>query len=183
MPKKALSKKRQRLWKENPHCCYCGVVTIFLPAHIKGLQLTQDERHRLATIDHIRPRHHPDRLKRPEPDEVLQVLSCWKCNNERDRRELAEKPKEWFEQNGGAVPLHRRSVEDLERILPLTGAPFQLGKGRRSREKWKQVKQSQVAVLWAWWEKGTDRDEESEVYTFERAPTPTKASPRSTAAA
>lgn len=44
------------------------------------------------------------------------MLSCWQCNNERDRHELSIKPKEWFYQNGQSVPLSMRPLEELRRV-------------------------------------------------------------------
>lgn len=155
MSSKNLAKQRYRLWLNNPRCHYCGKVTVYKPAHHK-MEISRDERPRLATIDHIRPRHHPDRQKPPEPGELLHVLACNQCNNERDKRELAEKPKEWFEENGGQPPLDKRSDEDVEAILSRLGVPYQIGRGRRAREKFNKVKRNQAAVIWAIFERGMD---------------------------
>lgn len=158
MSTKSLAKKRERLWNEDPHCHYCGVETILKPCHLKRewLAMSWDERNRLATIDHIRPRHHPDRTKPPEPGETLLVLSCWRCNNDRDKQELAEKPKEWFIERGGAIPISMRSIEEVEALLPKIGEPYQKGRGRRAREKFNKFKRSQIAVLWELYERGMD---------------------------
>lgn len=155
MSSKNLAKQRYRLWLNNPRCHYCGMVTIYKPAHQK-MEITPSERPRLATIDHIRPRHHPDRLKPQEPGEVLHVLACNQCNNDRDKRELAEKPKEWFEENGGQAPLYKRSDEELAAILSRLGAPYQVRRGRRGRENFNRLKRSQAAVIWAMFERGMD---------------------------
>jgi hypothetical protein len=159
MSSKELAKQRERYWKADPRCHYCGVETILKPAHIKKMELTAEERDRLATIDHLRPRHHPDRLKLPKPGERLHVLACSKCNNERDRQELLAKPKEWFEQNGGSKPLHKRTVEEIEAILakieyePPRSPSRIVGKQRYSFNK---RKNNQIALVWAWFEKGID---------------------------
>jgi len=166
MSTKSLAAQRIRLWEADPHCHYCGVLTIYKPQHIKGLY-TPQEQNFLATIDHVRPRHHPDRLRPPRPGETLHVLACWKCNNDRDKRELAEKPKEWFEQNGGSIPLAKRPIEELVCIMEKLrwrdrrdGLPYpdplkmQRRPGRNLRESWNKFKRSQVAIIWALWERG-----------------------------
>lgn len=150
-----LAKKRYSLWLQNPRCCYCGVVTIFKPSHIKAI-IFDGERDRLATIDHIRPRHHPERREPPKPGQVLLVLSCWRCNNERDKRELATKPKEWFEQQGGTKPLSKRSDEELELILSRLGKPYQVGRGTQAKTRFNRLKKSQSAVVWELFERGMD---------------------------
>lgn len=152
MSTKSLAKQRERLWREDPHCHYCGVETILKPNHVKGLT-TPEERDRLATIDHIRPRHHPDRLK-PANGEVLHVLACSKCNNERDKRELAEKPLEWHHAQSRAFPLAKCATEVLEQKLKYIAGIRPRGRSNRA-----SVKRSQIAVLWALWERGIDLPE------------------------
>lgn len=154
MSTKELRKKRIRLHSENPCCCYCGVETILKPMHDKRA-IEPDEWDRIATIDHIRPRHHPDRRKPPEPHEVLRVLACAKCNNERDKRELAQKPKEWFEERGGSTPIHKRSIEDLVLIyetIKAKGLYRKVGKGGMTNRN-KFIK-SQIKITWELWERG-----------------------------
>jgi 5-methylcytosine-specific restriction endonuclease McrA len=157
MSKKHLTKQRERFWNEDPRCHYCGQITILQPRGMEWKELwgnlSREERHRLATIDHLRPRHHPGRL---EPyhhgqEPRRHVLACWKCNNDRDKRELADKPKEWFEQNGGSPPLHKRDELELQNILVLLGRIKPRGRYNRNR-----VKKSIVDVSWSLWERGMD---------------------------
>ena len=118
MGSRILAKQRKAMWRRDPHCHWCGVETILRPLHIPNDPLPPEIRNRVATLDHVRARHHPDRLKPPEPGEVLHVLSCWKCNNERDREELQAKPKEYLRQKSrSAAPLDERSLEELEQLL------------------------------------------------------------------
>lgn len=106
-----LRRQRLRLWLADPHCYWCGVRT-FLPTREGKSPKAPNE----ATIDHLRPRHHPERLVPARGGEVRRVLSCWKCNNERDQRESAQLPKEWFYEHGGTRPASERSVDELKRI-------------------------------------------------------------------
>jgi hypothetical protein len=160
---KALTKQRRQMWERNPRCYWCGRETLFRDMS-DGLPYTLEERDLFATVDHIRPRHHPDRGKRPEPGQVLRVLSCWRCNNDRDRDELKNKPTEWHLSRGGSVPLRLRPTEDLIRIAALI--PFRpidarrLALWARFRPKrahtWSRYTRSQAAVVWELWERGVD---------------------------
>ncbi len=135
MSSRSLARQRKRLWQENPRCYYCGVETILGPQHLKGEWFRPEIRARLATIDHIRPRHHPDRGKRPEPGERLHVLACWKCNNERDHRERAALPKEYHWQKCGSLPLSERPTEEIRATLEMLRArpPYRSSK----RKQWR----------------------------------------------
>lgn len=108
---KALTKQRRNLWLRDPHCYYCGVETIF-DFDRKGPVPPN-----FATIDHLRPRHHPLRREPAKNGEVRHVLACFKCNNERDTRELAVKPKEWFYENGGSKPMAHKTIEELQWVV------------------------------------------------------------------
>jgi hypothetical protein len=111
MSKKKLPKQRRRLWETNPHCHWCGIKTVWY-AEARGGAAPPDA----ATLDHLHPRHHPDRLM-PADGALRHVLSCSKCNNERDTRERAALPKEWFYERGCGKPLALQCVGDLEKAL------------------------------------------------------------------
>lgn len=130
MPK-SLTKQRKRFWHQDPRCHWCGIETILTTtAHIKGT-IAPEDRDRIATIDHLHPRHHPDRLK-PNDLTIRHVLSCWKCNNDRDTRERAALDKSWFYERGCSKPLSMRPTEELERSLGILRA--KKPKGRKNRE-------------------------------------------------
>jgi len=74
---KAIRKQRIRMWNEDPRCYWCGALTVLVEKN-GGPPVLPNE----ATIDHIRPRHHPGRQEPPTEGERRRVLSCWKCNNE-----------------------------------------------------------------------------------------------------
>ncbi len=99
MPRQKL---RIRLWKEDPHCRFCKVLTILpesLPAEIKnGRRNIKSVPDNMATIDHLESRLNPVRRKLRGMLSV--TLSCNKCNFERNREEELSLPLE---------ELHRRS--------------------------------------------------------------------------
>lgn len=117
---KALQRQRERFWLQDPHCHWCGIKTVLKPCHVKG-SITQEERNTIATIDHLHPRYHPDRLK-PEDGTKRHVLACWKCNNDRDTQERAVLPKEWFYERGCSKPLSMRPIDELKRSLAILRA-------------------------------------------------------------
>jgi hypothetical protein len=64
--------RRRVLWRRDPRCFWCGVVTTF----------ATHGRPDSATVDHLYPRGHP---RRSDPRKHLPpvVLSCYGCNQER----------------------------------------------------------------------------------------------------
>jgi hypothetical protein len=88
-----LSRRRKRLWDKNPHCHWCGKITV-LP---DGRPKIKRPPLNLATIDHLNSRHSPDRHKPNNGQEIRTVLACWQCNNERSRIEELSIPieKRW----------------------------------------------------------------------------------------
>lgn len=108
---KRLKKQRLAIWKYDPHCYWCGVKTILPSKHWKGPTASN-----VATIDHLRPRHHPGRLEPCNGREFRRVLSCFKCNNERDRIEHEMMPREKLWEMCGNYPLSTKPLDELKRI-------------------------------------------------------------------
>lgn len=84
--------KRQRnAWfREHPYCYFCGCELVLL--NFTGR--TKNVPPNAATIDHLRPRGHPDRHE-PNPFNIWRrVLACWSCNNRRGREFLATRSLE-----------------------------------------------------------------------------------------
>jgi hypothetical protein len=131
MPK-ALTRQRLQFWLKDPRCYYCKVVTVF--EYPKGTQRPDN----YATIDHLRPRHHPLR-REPANGDIRHVLACFRCNNDRDKRELSEKPKEWFYENGGSKPLTMKTTTELQqaiiRIERGLASSLAASNGRNARRK------------------------------------------------
>lgn len=71
-------RRRQRLHKIDPHCCYCGVLTV-LPTR----ENTRVHTPNMATIEHIYSRLHPYRTKVVFGKEKSLKLACKQCNEER----------------------------------------------------------------------------------------------------
>lgn len=73
------SKLRDKLWHEDPHCMYCGTLTI-LP---KPGQVELEDN--TATLDHMFGRGHPYREM-----EGTKVLACNRCNNAKGQLEISK---------------------------------------------------------------------------------------------
>lgn len=87
--------QRRRIWEVNPRCHWCQCVTILPDYHARMGRPNP----KWATIEHLDARHSKERGKHPR--EFRHVLACWKCNNDRDRRELKALPiQSLWEMNG-----------------------------------------------------------------------------------
>ena len=73
---------RERLMRENPHCCWCGVEVIwyYIPGNAKPLP------DNFATLDHLYQEGDPKRIKAWKKGERQIVLACNKCNHERGKK-------------------------------------------------------------------------------------------------
>jgi hypothetical protein len=73
-----LRKKREQLYSEDPHCHWCGTLTVQLKGHVSKPP------ENAATIDHLIHQWH-DRRKQNKcaPNEKRYVLACRKCNMQR----------------------------------------------------------------------------------------------------
>ena len=95
MSKKRLQRIRRELFEKDPNCHWCGRLTRaeYAPRQNKGGSSSD-----IATLDHLISRL--DGLERwadPAPDKPRYVLSCRKCNSERER----EKALEFSKVSGG----------------------------------------------------------------------------------
>jgi 5-methylcytosine-specific restriction endonuclease McrA len=70
---------RRRLYDRDPHCHWCGRLTVFGPP--RNHVTTPGD---LGTIDHLRPRYHPGRNEWLEAGERRRVLACFECNQRRN---------------------------------------------------------------------------------------------------
>ena len=83
---RSVKKRRTNLWNRDPHCYYCGCLTI-LPDDVEGYK---DKGHikvtpnNMATIEHLISRLHPLRGK----TKGITTLACYKCNNEVNHEDM-----------------------------------------------------------------------------------------------
>lgn len=97
MRTKYLRKRRNEMFRTDPHCHWCGCELV-LPENCDVN--TRNQPDNMATIDHLRSRY---TLTRQEPNHTKEqrlVLSCYRCNTSRNDKEQATIPLE---------ELHRRS--------------------------------------------------------------------------
>jgi hypothetical protein len=73
--KEKLRRRRLKLFKENPHCFWCGRKTIY--ARVKD---GDKQPPNLATIDHLVHRLDPDRAEKLLKPGPKTVLACEQCN-------------------------------------------------------------------------------------------------------
>lgn len=95
-------RRRQILFEMDPHCYWCGV-EVFMPPD-GSRRLKGKTCHRVATLDHLRSRWHPQRAEPNPMREERTVLSCWKCNNDRNTEEQLALPKEERWRRSGCYP-------------------------------------------------------------------------------
>lgn len=81
---KSTRRRRHNLWRKDPHCYWCGVVTVEVV--VAKFEKPPDN---LATLDHLHSRYDP---RRGATHGVASVLSCLRCNNEREVAETAQRP-------------------------------------------------------------------------------------------
>lgn len=98
-----LARTRERLWKKNPHCHWCGVLTIDY----------RDRKHHHygneATLDHMYSRYSPLRGKRT----YVNVLACYKCNNQRCQKEQRELDRSVLWAKSDSIPVRELGINSL----------------------------------------------------------------------
>jgi len=91
---RSYKKQRTRMWNNNPNCIFCGVLTI-LPEHLpqrtnsKGVsKIIVEIPDNMTTIEHLNSRNSVNRNTKNIKKEIRRVLCCYKCNQERNEKEL-----------------------------------------------------------------------------------------------
>lgn len=80
MNTRRMRKIRLRLFKLNPHCCWCGRLTVWWARAPKaGVRIPL----RIATLDHLHPVGDPLRVRHVGCACQVYVLACRRCNNSR----------------------------------------------------------------------------------------------------
>lgn len=80
-------KQREHLLKKYPYCHWCEIRLVSVRVIGKNKHYPAN----MATIDHLDPRGSPQRGQYP-PGQRRRVLACLSCNNNRDRKRVAEIP-------------------------------------------------------------------------------------------
>jgi len=115
------------MFKENPHCHYCGVLTEMPEAGVG------DQKHnpKCATIDHIYSKIDLRRWVGGKQNEERYVLACQSCNNGRQIKESEHIPSfEKWARGCGFKPTLRRlyptleeAYKDMRKIYERYGVP------------------------------------------------------------
>lgn len=87
---KRVRSQRERWFREHPYCCYCRV-KLTLPKYTdkRGPRKATD-----ATIEHLRPRGHPERHE-PNPFGIVRhALCCRACNDKQNLKFMQAKTLE-----------------------------------------------------------------------------------------
>ena len=104
-------KRKLKLFEQNPHCHYCGVLTVLTEA---GVEEYKDNPNH-ATIDHVYSRF--DLRRWVCNNEERYVLSCRKCNNDRQAREFDLLPNlERWARGKGFNPRLDKKYPTLEEV-------------------------------------------------------------------
>lgn len=74
--------RRENLWKQDPHCYWCGCLTVPPPKRRKNKVFVDNE----ATLDHLRTRFNSSRQEPNHSNEQRTVLACRKCNGLRGKQ-------------------------------------------------------------------------------------------------
>ena len=119
------TRRRLRLWKDNPHCYWCGIETVLADGE---RPLPPDA----ATLDHIRSRFVPERAQKDGKwRQGIIVLACNECNHERGRMEqlfLAMEKPEVLHALSGSKPADRDFLRLQSKVA--TAAVAYVRKGR-----------------------------------------------------
>lgn len=74
-------RRRRNLWNANPHCIYCGRLTILIEGHVKRLPSNA------ATLERLYHRLDPRRYCYLLKEKEKTALSCHKCNLRKGRKD------------------------------------------------------------------------------------------------
>ena len=91
-----MRKRKLKLWRIDPHCHWCGILTVIREYEPHQSQLPND-----ATVDHLRSRWSKERGKDKTESTVL---ACYKCNQERNEKEQSSVPKVKAWERSGRYP-------------------------------------------------------------------------------
>ena len=93
--------RSRNLLKADPHCYWCGCAVILGNRNRNGKDCAPCPPN-MATLDHVVSRNNKN-WKKGAINSI--VLSCSKCNNERQRKEVKALPKEELWYRSGRYPV------------------------------------------------------------------------------
>lgn len=85
--RKKYKSRRTKLWREDPHCRNCGVLTILPEMRRKDLIRNNVNLTNMATLEHLNSRLNPERLKPNYSSEIRTTLLCYKCNENKGKED------------------------------------------------------------------------------------------------
>ena len=102
---------RKRLFRENPHCYWCSVETLFV-----GDGYIKRPNPRMATVDHLYSRYD---LRRYVKGNQKLVLACFHCNNSRAAQETKLLSREEINKRskGFTFDVFKQKAESLEKVV------------------------------------------------------------------
>lgn len=95
MCKSRIKKRKIGLWTKDPHCHWCGQLTVIYDYESIHHKPMPDN---CATLDHLRSRLNPSRYEKAGPNEERTVLACFRCNTDRGIQEEQALTKEELRQ-------------------------------------------------------------------------------------
>lgn len=98
-----LRRRRNHLYTRDPHCFWCGCLTILPPRPAPPNWRGPDNE---ASIDHLYERNHPWRHKTTKTYQRY-VLACRSCNSKRANLEIPPE-KRWVFEEWNSNPLLKR---------------------------------------------------------------------------
>lgn len=110
MSSKTNREKVIKLHGKNPHCCYCGCLTILVPEGYAATRKPLWDNH--ATLEHLTNRLHVERGATRRT-----ALACNACNNKKGIEVYLSTPPEVHEANARMVTARRLG----QRLMYLTG--------------------------------------------------------------
>lgn len=116
-------RQRARLFnRQGGLCFWCKKPMILL--NLAGVSVKKKFPPEMCTIDHLEPRWHPQRGQ--FNGEPRLVAACLKCNNERDRQQHAQLPRELIHAAAAgakARDLAREYQDEISHIYPVIPVP------------------------------------------------------------
>lgn len=116
-----MRRRKQALWiQQGGRCCWCNCAMLHwndlhsdpskrekhgIRVNRNGEMKLRSMPQKLATLEHLRDRYHPERQVAPVGREQRWALACWQCNSERGNQRTKERPIEELWRRSRSAPL------------------------------------------------------------------------------